>query len=161
VLNQNLEENTVAYWLVKTEPSECSIDDFAAKPDQPIVWEGVRNYQARNFMRQMAVGDLVLIYHSSCKDIGVAGVVRVVREAYADPAQFAVDSMYYDENSSPQSPRWDAVDLLFVEKLVQLVSLQALRTIPALCNLALVKKGSRLSVMPVSDSEWRAIVSGN
>ena len=147
----------MAKWLMKTEPDECSIDDFAAAPDKPIVWEGVRNYQARNFMRQMAAGDEVFIYHSSCKHIGVTGIVKVVRTAYPDPAQFDKQSPYYDGKSSRDAPRWDAVDLVFVSKLPRLVPLDELKSMPELCDIALVKKGSRLSVMPVSQPQWDAI----
>lgn len=148
----------MAKWLAKTEPDECSIDDFANKPDKPIVWEGVRNYQARNFMRDMAVGDEVFIYHSSCKDIGIAGVARVSRAAYADPAQFDRKSPYFDNKSPEDNPRWDAVDMVFVRKFPRLVPLDELRNMPELEDLALVKKGSRLSVMPVSEKEWRRIM---
>jgi predicted RNA-binding protein with PUA-like domain len=148
----------MAKWLMKTEPDECSIDDFAAAPDKPIVWEGVRNYQARNFMRQMAVGDEVFIYHSSCKHIGVAGMVKVISTAYPDPAQFDKQSPYFDSKSSLDAPRWDAVDLVFVSKLPRLVPLDELKGMPELCDLALVKKGSRLSVMPVSQSQSDAII---
>lgn len=149
----------MAYWLAKTEPSECSIDDFAAAPFKAIVWEGVRNYQARNFLRQMAVGDEVLVYHSSCKDIGVAGIVKVVRAAYPDPAQFDRESIYVDEKSPKDTPRWDAVDLMFVRKLPRLIPLDELKAMPALAELALVQKGSRLSVMPVTAAQWHAIVA--
>lgn len=149
----------MAGWLVKTEPDECSIDDFAAAPEIPIVWEGVRNYQARNFIRQMAEGDQVLIYHSSCQHIGVAGIAKVVRAAYPDPTQFEPRSSYFDANSHRDNPRWDAVDLVFVRKFQRIVPLQQLKDMPELCELALVKKGNRLSVMPVSKREWQAIVS--
>lgn len=148
----------MAKWLMKTEPGECSIDDFAAATDRPIVWEGVRNYQARNYMRQMQVGDEVFIYHSSCKHIGIAGIVKVVRTAYPDPAQFNHESPYYDAKSHDNNPRWDAVDLLFVAKLPRLIPLDELKVMPELSDLALVKKGSRLSVMPVTDHDWRAVV---
>ena len=149
----------MTYWLAKTEPSECSMDDFAAAPTKAIVWEGVRNYQARNFLRQMAVGDQVLIYHSSCKDIGVVGIVKVVRAAYPDPAQFDKQSVYFDGKSPRDNPRWDAVDLVFVRKLPRLVTLDELKSMPALGELALVKKGSRLSVMPVTQAQWNAIIA--
>lgn len=149
----------MAKWLAKTEPSECGIDDFANNPQQPIVWEGVRNYQARNFLRDMKIDDEVFIYHSSCKHIGIAGVVKVVKEAYPDPAQFDAESVYLDTKSSVQNPRWSAVDLQFVSKFAQVITLDQLKSMPQLEYLALVQKGSRLSVMPVSDSEWKAIKS--
>jgi predicted RNA-binding protein with PUA-like domain len=146
------------YWLVKTEPDECSIDDFAAQPDKPIVWEGVRNYQARNFMRQMSKGDEVFIYHSSCKHIGIAGIARVVKAAYPDPAQFDPESSYHDPKSSTEKPRWDAVDLVFVGKFERLLPLDEIKANPSLVELPLVKKGSRLSVMPVAASEWEVLL---
>lgn len=147
----------MAYWLVKTEPDECGIEDFALEQDRPIPWDGVRNYQARNFLRQMAEGDRVLIYHSSCKDIGIAGVVRVVREAYTDPTQFDPESPYYDPKSSPDAPRWQAVDLVYERTLSRLIPLAHLKAEPALSELPLVRKGNRLSVMPVSQHEFEVI----
>ncbi|MFV8570158.1 EVE domain-containing protein [Marinobacter sp. SBS5] len=148
----------MAKWLVKTEPSECSINDFAQKPDTSIPWDGVRNYQARNFLRQMAEGDQVFIYHSSCKHIGIAGIVRVTRSAYPDPAQFNADSPYHDPKSTHEQPRWQAVDMQFVEKLPKLISLDRLKNMDGLEDLPLVRKGSRLSVMPVSEDEWQRIL---
>ncbi|MDP1931419.1 MAG: EVE domain-containing protein [Gammaproteobacteria bacterium] len=148
----------MAKWLVKTEPEECSIDDFASTPDKPIVWEGVRNYQARNFLRQMREGDMAFIYHSSCKLIGIAGIARIVKEAYPDPAQFNQKSPYFDGKSPKDNPRWDAVDMVHGEKFERLLPLDELKTIDALAALPLVKQGNRLSVMPVSESEWKAIV---
>lgn len=149
----------MAKWLVKTEPSECGIDDFAAAPDKTIPWDGVRNYQARNFLKDMAEGDEVLVYHSSCKDIGVAGIVRIARSAYPDPAQFDPESPYFDAKSTPDKPRWQAVDMMFVRKLPRLIPLDRIRSQPGLDNLALVRKGNRLSVMPVSDEEWQIILA--
>lgn len=147
------------YWLMKTEPDECSIDDFAAKPDQVIPWDGVRNYQARNFMRDMAIGDEVFIYHSSCAQIGVAGIVRVTRSAYPDRSQFNPDSRYYDPRSNPASPRWDAVDLQFVRKFKRIVSLDELKAESVLADNPLVKKGNRLSVMPFTKAERDAVLA--
>lgn len=148
----------MAHWLAKTEPEECSIDDFADHPNKPVVWEGVRNYQARNFLRQMREGDKVFIYHSSCKLIGIAGIARVSRTAYPDPAQFNQKSPYFDAKSPRDNPRWDAVEMLFVEKFPRLLSLDEVKAIPGLEALPLVKQGNRLSVMPVSDAEWKAIL---
>lgn len=148
------------YWLFKTEPDECSIDDFANAPDTPIVWEGVRNYQARNFLRDdVAVGDNVFIYHSSCKDIGIAGIARVVRAAYPDPSQFISSSVYYDPRSTTENPRWIAVDLVYVSKLSQLIRLDKLKNIATLIELPLVRKGNRLSVMPVTCAQWQTILA--
>ena len=146
------------YWLLKTEPAECSIDDLAEQPTKPVVWEGVRNYQARNFLRQMKIDDEVLVYHSSCKLIGVAGTARISRSVYPDPPQFDPESPYFDPKSSHDAPRWDAVDVVFVQKFSQLLSLDAIKANPALEDLALVKKGNRLSVMPVSANEWKTIL---
>ncbi|MBU0913306.1 MAG: EVE domain-containing protein [Gammaproteobacteria bacterium] len=147
------------YWLFKTEPAECSIDDFAKAPDKAIVWEGVRNYQARNFLRdQVTTGDLVFIYHSSCKDIGIAGVAEVVRSSYPDPSQFNSLSPYFDAKSNEAKAPWTAVDLKFVEKFSQLLSLDKLKQSTKLEQLPLVKKGNRLSVMPVSSAEWQHII---
>lgn len=148
----------MARWLVKTEPAECGIDDFAAAPDTPIRWDGVRNYQARNFLAAMAEGDEVFVYHASCKDIGIAGVVRVTRTAYVDPTQFDPQSPYFDARSTPDQPRWQAVDLRFVRKLPRLIPLDRLKTLPGLEGLPLVQRGSRLSVMPVSEAEWRIVL---
>lgn len=147
----------MAKWLVKTEPSECSIDDFANAADHIIPWDGVRNYQARNFLRDMAEGDEVFIYHSSCKRIGIAGVVTVVRGAYPDPAQFDPESPYYDPKSTTEKPRWQAVDMRFAAKLSRLIPLDELKSVSGLAELPLVKKGSRLSVMPAGEEEWRII----
>ncbi|SNY59493.1 Predicted RNA-binding protein, contains PUA-like domain [Arsukibacterium tuosuense] len=148
------------YWLFKTEPAECSIDDFARAPDTPIVWEGVRNYQARNFLRdQVAIGDQVFIYHSSCKDIGIAGIAKVVKAAYPDPSQFDRNSIYFDQKSTTEQPRWIAVNLLFVSKLEQLIRLDKLKSLATLIELPLVRKGNRLSVMPVTRAEWQTIIA--
>lgn len=148
----------MAKWLVKTEPSECGIGDFAAAPKQPIPWDGVRNYQARNFLREMAEGDEVLVYHSSCKHIGIAGIVEVVKSAYPDPTQFDESSDYHDPKSTWDKPRWNAVDLKFVRKLPRLVPLDELKRLAGLENLPLVRRGNRLSVMPVGESEWQIIL---
>lgn len=148
----------MAKWLVKAEPSECSIDDFARDPGTAIPWDGVRNYQARNFLREMTEGDEVFIYHSSCKHIGIAGIVRVTRSAYPDPKQFDASSPYHDPKSTPDNPRWQAVDMQFVRKLPKLISLDRLKNLTGLEQLPLVRKGNRLSVMPVSDDEWQLIV---
>lgn len=148
------------YWLFKTEPEECSIDDFAREPNKAIVWEGVRNYQARNFLRDsVAVGDLVFIYHSSCKQIGVAGIAKVVRAAYPDPSQFDSQSPYFDAKASHAQPRWTAVDLVFVKKLPQLISLDKIKACPEMAGLPLVQKGSRLSVMPVTTQQWQDLLN--
>ncbi|CUA85786.1 EVE domain-containing protein [Pseudidiomarina woesei] len=147
------------YWLMKTEPDECSIDDFATKPDQVIRWDGVRNYQARNFMRNMAIGDEVFIYHSSCAKIGIVGVVRVTRTAYPDPTQFDAESPYVDKRSKPDNSRWDAVDLQFVRKFARIISLDELKKLTELTDNPLVQKGNRLSVIPFSKVERDSILA--
>jgi len=146
------------YWLMKTEPDECSIDDFAKQPSQVIRWDGVRNYQARNFMRDMAIGDEVFIYHSSCAKIGIVGIVRVTRAAYVDPTQFDTGSDYFDARSKQDNPRWDAVDLQFVRKFDRMISLDELKNLPALSDNPLVKKGNRLSVVPFEKAERDAVL---
>lgn len=149
----------MAYWLFKTEPSECSIDDFANAPDTAVVWEGVRNYQARNMLRDdVKLGDHVFIYHSSCKLIGVAGIARIVRTAYPDPSQFNSASVYFDEKSSSDNPRWIAVDLVFERKLPAIISLDKLKSSAKLSELPVVQKGSRLSVMPVNEAQWQTVL---
>ncbi|GAA3709953.1 EVE domain-containing protein [Oceanisphaera sediminis] len=146
----------MAYWLFKTEPDTFSIDDLARAN---TVWEGVRNYQARNFLRdRVQVGDRVFIYHSSCKRVGIAGIGKVERAGFPDPFAFDPTSPYFDDKSNPEQPRWYAVELGFERKL-PLVPLAALKANPALSGLPLVQKGSRLSVMPVSEAEWQAILS--
>lgn len=148
------------YWLVKSEPDECGIEDFVAAGSATIRWDGVRNYQARNFMREMAVGDHVLLYHSSCESIGIAGVIEVARAGYDDPSQFDPDSAYFDPKATPEKPRWTAVDMRFVEKWPQLVSLARLRAhIDQMADFKLLAKGARLSVMPVPEASWQCIHS--
>lgn len=148
----------MAKWLVKTEPSECSIDDFAKAENQTIPWDGVRNYQARNFLADMTEGDEVFIYHSSCKHIGIAGIVKVVRSAYPDPTQFDPDSPYHDPKSTSDKPRWQAVDMVYLQKLPRLLPLDEIKTRAGLDDLPLIKRGNRLSVMPVTDEQWQILL---
>lgn len=148
----------MAYWLFKSEPDEFSIDDLAALGGRPEPWDGIRNYQARNLLRdRVAVGDEVLIYHSSCKTVGVAGTGRVVRAAYPDPAQFDPDSKYYDPKASEDAVRWYCVDVVFGEKFPEVLPLARLKAMPGLENMVLLRQG-RLSVQPVTASEWRQII---
>lgn len=145
------------YWLMKIEPSECSIDDLARLPHQTVPWTGVRNYQARNFMRDaMQVGDGVLYYHSSCAEPGVAGLAEVASAAYPDATQFDPASPYHDPKSSPDAPRWLNVDVRLVRK-TRLLPLRELRSQPALANMLLLRPGSRLSITPVAPAEWQAV----
>ncbi|WP_293933568.1 EVE domain-containing protein [Iodobacter sp.] len=138
------------YWLMKSEPDEVSIDDLAACPEQTVGWYGVRNYQARNFMRdKMQLGDRVFFYHSSCKEPGIAGLAKVDSCAYPDPTQFDTSSEYFDSKSTQESPRWQQVDVRFIQK-TRLLSLNELRGYPELAEMLLLKKGSRLSITPVA-----------
>jgi predicted RNA-binding protein with PUA-like domain len=146
------------YWLVKSEPDECGIDDFVAAGQASIRWDGVRNYQARNFLRQMAVGDRVFLYHSSCRHIGIAGELEVITESYPDPTQFDENSPYVDEKSRLDDPRWSAVDLVLVEKWPAILPLNTLKLhAAALTGLQVIAKGARLSVMPVAHEHWQVI----
>ncbi|KAB0300423.1 EVE domain-containing protein [Vibrio fortis] len=148
----------MAYWLFKTEPDTFSIHTLRAQ--NTSCWEGVRNYQARNMMRdQVKLGDLVMIYHSSCKKVGVAGIAKVTREAYPDHFQFDPESDYYDAKSSPDNPRWVMVDVEYVRTTERLIPLATLKAMPELENMPLVKRGNRLSIMPVTEQEWQAILS--
>ena len=147
------------YWLMKSEPSECSIDDLAGAPDQTLPWIGVRNYQARNFLRdEMRVNDGVLFYHSSCPQPGIAGIARVAGPAYPDPTQFEPDSVYFDPRAEPDAPRWWLVDVRLVRK-TRLIGLAEMRLAPALSNLQTLRKGNRLSITPVSVQEWAGVLS--
>jgi len=146
----------MAYWLMKSEPSEVSIDHLAARPNQTVDWFGVRNYLARNFLRQMRLGDLALFYHSSCPEPGIAGVVEVVAEAYPDPTQFDPEDAHFDPKSPREAPRWSTVDVKLVRK-VALLPLAVLKTRPELAGLRVLQKGNRLSVTPVEPEHWRAL----
>lgn len=145
------------YWLMKSEPSEMSIDSLATLPGQTVAWDGVRNYQARNFMRnQMQIGDLAFFYHSSCPQPGIAGIVQVSRLAYPDATQFDPNSKYFDPRSSLESPRWFNVEVTFLKK-TRLLPLQELRTYPELTSMRILQKGNRLSITPVDPNEWEFI----
>jgi len=148
----------MAYWLMKSEPGECSIDDVARAPSQTVPWVGVRNYQARNFMRdQMKVGDGVLFYHSSCPEPGVVGLCEVASSAYPDTTQFDPKSHYFDPKSTPEEPRWQHVDVKLVRK-TRLLSLAEMRETPALATMRVLQRGNRLSITPVDPAEWRAVL---
>lgn len=145
------------YWLMKSEPGECSIDDNLAAPAATVPWTGVRNYQARNFMRDaMHIGDGVLFYHSSCPAPGIAGLARIASKAYADPTQFEPGSQYFDAASTPEKPRWQLVDVQAIRK-TRLLGLAELRAHPDLANLHLLRRGNRLSITPVEAGHWRVI----
>jgi predicted RNA-binding protein with PUA-like domain len=149
----------VKYWLMKSEPDECSIDDVLAAPERKTPWSGVRNYQARNFMRdQMRVGDGVLFYHSSCAEPGIAGIAEVASAPYPDASQFDRKSLYYDPASKREAPRWVNVDVRALRK-TRLVPLAELRKQKPLAKMVLLRPGNRLSITPVSASEWKYITS--
>ena len=146
------------YWLMKTEPDAFSIDDLARVGTEP--WTGVRNYQARNYMRDgMQPGDGVLFYHSSCAEPGVAGLAEVAGDAYPDPTQFDRKSPYFDPLSRPEQPRWMLVDVRFRRRLARTITLAELKAQPRLDGFALLQRGNRLSVLPVSKAQWTAILA--
>lgn len=144
-------------WLLKTEPETFSIDDL--KRDKKTAWDSVRNYQARNFLSSMAVGDLCLIYHSNAEPPGVVGVAKVSKKAFPDPLQFDKKSDYYDEKATLEKPRWFCPEISFIKKLPRIIPLSELREAKELKNLALLQKGSRLSVLPVSEKEYETILA--
>lgn len=146
------------YWLFKSEPSEFSIDDLRQQQPTAEHWDGVRNYQARNFMREMKIGDLAFFYHSNCDIPGIVGIIRITREAYIDHTAFDPKDKHYDPKSAPDKPRWEMVDVGFVEQFSETIPLAALRNNPALAEMRLVARGNRLSVMPVTTQEWKAIL---
>jgi len=147
------------YWLMKSEPNVYSFDHLLAEPNGTTPWDSIRNYQARNFMRDgMAVGDYVLFYHSNAKPPGVAGLAKVASKSYPDPTQFDPDHGYFDAKSDPENPRWMLVDVAPLDRLPRFVPLEELKANPKLADMALTQKGSRLSVQPVSASEWREVL---
>jgi predicted RNA-binding protein with PUA-like domain len=150
----------MAYWLMKSEPDVFGIDDLKRMPDKTDKWEGVRNYQVRNMMRdEMRRGDLAFFYHSNCKEPGIVGIMKIVREGYPDSTAFNPDAKYFDPKSDPANPRWYMVDVRFVRKLNRVITLAELRTHACLEELPLLRRGNRLSVMPVSETEWNYILA--
>ena len=147
------------YWLMKSEPDVFGIDHLIAMPNKTEHWDGVRNYQARNMMRdQMKKGDLVFFYHSNCKEPGIVGIAKVVKEGYPDHTAFDPESKYYDPKSDPDNPRWYMVDIQHKRKLKRTITLQELKQHPQLEGMALLRKGNRLSVMPVEKKHWNYIL---
>jgi predicted RNA-binding protein with PUA-like domain len=145
------------YWLMKSEPTDVSIDDLAKRPNQTVDWYGIRNYQARNFMRDlMQIGDGVFFYHSNCKEPGIVGICEVSSLAYPDRLQFIEGHHYYDPKSTLKNPRWMNVDVKLVRK-TRLLSLKEMRTIPALEDLRILQRGNRLSITPVDPRDWTFI----
>jgi predicted RNA-binding protein with PUA-like domain len=149
----------MTWWLMKSEPATFGIDDLKSRPRKTTHWDGVRNYQARNYMQSMKKGDRVLFYHSSCDVPGVVGIAGVVKEAYPDHTAFDPDDPHYDAKSKADVPTWFMVDVKFVRKLRRTISLDELKAVPALAGFALVRRGNRLSVLPVSEAEAAAILS--
>lgn len=142
-------------WLMKSEPDEFSIDDLKASPKQTDMWDGIRNYQARNMIRDdMKKGDLVFFYHSNCDEPGIVGEMQIVKESYPDPTAFESEDKHFDPKSDPDAPRWFVVDVKFKRKYKRTISLAELKAQPKLSEMRLVQRGNRLSVMPVSDDEW-------
>ena len=145
------------YWLMKSEPGDVSIDDLATLPNQSVAWYGVRNYQARNFMRdQMRIGDGVLFYHSNCDVPGIAGIARVASTAYPDATQFKRKGKYFDPKATPETPRWFNVDVQLVKKIT-LIPLAELRRYTQLEHMRTLQRGNRLSITPLDPAEWKFI----
>ena len=145
------------YWLMKSEPNEFSIDDLKRVKVEP--WDGIRNYQARNFIRdQMAVGDKVFFYHSSCKVPAIVGIMKIASKPYPDPTAFDSKNPHFDAKSDPDNPTWMLVDVKFVKKLKNPLTLEQLKQVPELENMRLVKRGNRLSVFPVEREHWDTII---
>ncbi|MFM2153013.1 MAG: hypothetical protein RL199_1448 [Pseudomonadota bacterium] len=155
---QNRRAGEVRYWLVKTEPEVFSFDDMLAAPGRTTFWDGVRNYQARNMMRdEMKLGDLVVVYHSNAEPPGAVGLSKIVREGYVDHTQFDPNDHHFDPGADPANPRWYMVDLEAVQKFPRLVGLPELREVPELSGMVLLQKGSRLSVQPVKPFEFATL----
>jgi predicted RNA-binding protein with PUA-like domain len=156
-----LEDHELRFWLIKSEPSVFSIDDLAASKNKTTCWDGVRNYQARNFMRDdMRKGDLAFYYHSSCEPAGIVGIVEVVKTAYADHTAFDSQHEHFDPKSKVHEPTWYMVDFKLKRKLKRMITLHSIKQhLQALPNLLLLRKGNRLSVMPIEKQEWDFILS--
>lgn len=148
------------YWLMKSEPDAFSITDLYNRPERTEHWDGVRNYQARNMMRdEMNRGDQVFFYHSNCDEPGIVGIMEVVREGYPDFLAFDPEDQHFDSKSDPNHPRWYMVDVKYVRALSRSISLRELKEKPELSDLALIRRGNRLSIMPVSEEQWEFILS--
>lgn len=151
--------NSSQYWLLKSEPSTFSLEDLIHAPSQTTPWDGVRNYQARNYLRLMQKGDLAFFYHSSCAIPAIVGIVTIVSSAQADVTAFNPTSPYFDSKSTPQNPRWYSVEVQFKQKLASPIPLGKLKQNPLLQGLPLIAKGNRLSVMPLSTTQWSLILN--
>jgi predicted RNA-binding protein with PUA-like domain len=147
------------FWLMKSEPTTFSVDDFAKVPHQISPWEGVRNYQARNYMRAMTVGDQAFFYHSSCPAPGIMGIMQVVKAAYPDETAWDPTSPYFDPRSTRENPRWDRVDVQLISRFTQSILLKTLHTLASeLGEFPLLQRGNRLSVLPVTEAQWKRIL---
>ncbi|TNF36269.1 MAG: EVE domain-containing protein [Gammaproteobacteria bacterium] len=148
------------YWLMKSEPDVFGIDDLKSRPNKTEPWDGIRNYQARNMIRDdMKKGDLAFFYHSNAKEIGIVGIMKIAREAYPDHTQFDPTSKYYDAKSNPDNPRWFMVDVKFVRKFKRVIALDELKQhADVLGDMALLRKGNRLSINPVTEAQWHYIL---
>jgi predicted RNA-binding protein with PUA-like domain len=148
------------YWLMKSEPDVFGIDDLKNAPGMTEPWDGVRNYQARNMMRDdMKKGDLAFLYHSNCKEPGIAGIMEIIREGYPDITAFDPDAKYFDPKSDPSNPRWYRVDVRYVRKLKRIITLSELKEHSDVAGLPLVRRGNRLSIMPVNRQQWEYILT--
>ena len=148
------------YWLMKSEPDSFSIDDLMQRPQQTEPWDGVRNYQARNMMRDaMKLGDLVFFYQSNCTEAGIVGIMEVVKEGYPDFSAFDIDDKHFDAKSDPNKPRWMLVDVKYVRKLSRTITLKELKLKAELADFTLLKNGNRLSIMPVTQAQWDFILA--
>lgn len=148
------------YWLMKSEPDVYSIDDLEKKHPQSALWDGVRNYQVRNMMRdQMQPGDQAFFYHSNCKPPGIVGIMEITSKGYPDVTAIDPKHRYFDPKSDPQNPRWYGVDVRFIRKLKRMLSLEELKQSPALIDLPIIKRGNRLSIIPLSQEDWQHILN--
>lgn len=146
------------FWLIKSEPNAFGLDDLKKKPKSTDMWDGVRNYQARNFIKSMQPGDMTFFYHSNCETPGIVGIAEIVSSAYPDPTAFDPDSKYFDPKGSPESPRWFVVDVKYKQKFSDILSLKEIKSNPKIKTLPLIQKGCRLSVMPVTPQEWQYLI---
>lgn len=147
------------YWLMKSEPTQFSIDDLYNRPEKTEPWNGVRNYQARNFLRNMQQGDLAFFYHSNCANAGIVGLMQIIKTAYADNTAFNAEHIHYDAKSTAENPRWFMVDVQYLQHCSRIITLQELKQYSQLADFTLLQRGNRLSVMPVTPMQWDFVLS--